>query len=199
MTPRLVTFSRTVILSIGITGFASSIASAQTFAPGGGPASSASDAAPLFARGIQGKQVWISADGARVRGRVMSLDPTSLVLVEDGVPTTIPYKSIVRIEKSTHRLRNGALIGLASGAGLGAWAAAAYCAEGYCTSGEVIGVTLFYGGLGAAAGVGIGAIVNAAKKNGDVLYDARRSTTTMSIAPILSPTSKGAAFSMTWR
>ncbi len=60
-------------------------------------------------------------------------------------------------------------------------------------------MSAFYGGLGAAAGVGVGAIINSAKKNSDVLYDARRSTTTMSLAPILSPTHKGAAFSMTWR
>ena len=199
MTPRLVTLSRTLVLSVGITAVGSSIASAQALAPGGAPAASASTTAPVFARAIQGKHVWISADGARVRGLVTSLDPTSLVLVEDGVPTTIPYKSIVRVEKSTHRLRNGTLIGLAAGAGLGAWVAAAYCSEGYCSAGEMIGAPLFYGGLGAAAGVGIGAIVNAAKKNGDVLYDARRGTTTMSLAPILSPTHKGAAFSMTWR
>ena len=43
------------------------------------------------------------------------------------------------------------------------------------------------------------ALVHAANKSGDVIYDARRSTTTMSFAPILSPTRKGMAFSMSWR
>jgi hypothetical protein len=56
----------------------------------------------------------------------------------------------------------------------------------------------FYGGLGAAGGVGIGAIVKAASGHGRVLYDRRR-TTTVSFAPILSPTRKGMAFSMSWR
>ena len=143
--------------------------------------------------------MWISADGARVHGRVTSLTATNLVLVEDGVPTTIDYKSIVRVEKSSRRLRNGTLIGLASGVGFGAVVSTVYCLEGYCEPGEVIALTAFYGGLGAAAGVGIGAIVHAAKKGGDVIYDARRSTTTMSFAPILSPTRNGVAFSTTWR
>ena len=199
MTSRLVTFSRTLGLSIGIAASGFSIASAQTFAPGSAPASSTS-AAPLFARALQGQNVWISADGARVRGRVTSLDSTSLVLVEHGVATTIPYKNIARVEKSTHRLRNGALIGLVSGAGFGLVLGGLSCGgDEYCEPGTVPLLTAYYAGLGAAAGVGIGAIVHAARKNGDVLYDARRSTTTMSISPILSPTSNGAAFSMTWR
>jgi hypothetical protein len=53
--------------------------------------------------------------------------------------------------------------------------------------------------LGAAAGLGLGAILNEAKKNGDVLYDARRSTTTLALAPIVSPRHKGLALTMTWR
>ena len=194
MTRTLEALSGTLVLSMGITVATSSLAAAQT------PTTpSISAEAPSFARAIQGQNVWISADGARVRGRVTSLSPASLVLVEDGVATTIPYKSIVRVEKSNHRLRNGTLIGLASGLGLGLVGSAAVCLEGGCAAGEIIGVTAFYGGLGAAAGVGIGAIVHAAKKGGDVLYDSRRSTTTISFAPILSPTRKGMAFSVTWR
>jgi hypothetical protein len=199
MAPKLAGLARTLVLSIGIAGFASSIAAAQTPGSGGTPPASETGALPLFASAIQGKEVWISADGARVRGRVTSVDSSGLVLVENGVPTTIPYKNIVRVEKSTHRLRTGTLIGVASGAGFGLWLGAVYCAEGGCSSSEVVGVTAFYAGIGAAAGVGIGAIVHGAKRNGDVIYDARRSTTTMSISPILSPTQKGAAFSMTWR
>jgi hypothetical protein len=199
MTPRLATLSCTLGLSIGIAAFAFSPASAQTFAPGSAPASPTSGA-PVLARALQGKNVWISADGARVRGRVTSLDPTGLVLVEDGVATTIPYKNIVRVEKSTHRLRNGALIGLVSGAGFGLVMGGLWCGgDEYCEPGTVPLITAYYAGLGAAAGVGIGAIVHAARKNGDVLYDARHSTTTMSLAPILSPGRKGAAFTMTWR
>ena len=201
MTRQLATFSRTLVLSIGITAFAFSTAAAQTVAPGGAPAPSTS-AVPSWAPAIQGQNVWISADGTRVRGLVTSIAGTSLVLLEDGVPTTIDYKKIVRVEKSSHRLRNGTLIGLVSGAGIGVAYAVAYCSDSLCYAEDFAGLTAltgFYAGLGAGAGVGIGAIVNASKKRGDVIYDSRRSTTTISFAPILSPTRKGVAFSMTWR
>jgi hypothetical protein len=185
-----VSLLRVAVLSTGLALFGSSFASAQTPAPG---------SIPLFARQLQGKNVWITADGVRVRGRVASLSSTGLALVEDGAPTTIPYDKIVRVEKSTHRLRKGAWIGFASGAGLAAVVGIGLCVEDDCAGWEPLVLAGFYGGLGAAAGVGIGAIVNEAKKHGDVLYDARRKTTTMSLAPILSPTRKGLAFSMTWR
>ena len=201
MTRLLVPRSRAAVISIGLSLFGCSIAAAQTIPAGsaGAAAQSSAAGAPLFARAIQGQNVWITADGARVRGRVTTLALTSLVLVEDGVATTIAYDKVVRVEKSTHRLRNGAWIGFASGAGLAALTGIALCAEDDCAGWEPFVLAGYWGGLGAAAGVGIGAIVHAAKKSGDVLYDARRSTTTMSLAPILSPTRKGMAFSMTWR
>jgi hypothetical protein len=199
MTRSSVSLSRAAVLSIGLTLLGSSIASAQTpaAAPSNGSAGT-SAAIPVFAQQLAGKNVWITAEGARVSGRVMKLSPTSLVLVEDGAPTTIAYDKIVRVEKSTHRLKKGAWIGFASGAALAIPVAISLC-DGDCAGWEPVLFSAYYGGLGAAAGVGIGAIVNAAKKNGDVLYDARRKTTTMTLAPILSPTRKGMAFSMTWR
>lgn len=57
----------------------------------------------------------------------------------------------------------------------------------------------YVGGLGALFGVGIGAINNSASKSGDLLYDARRNPKTLAFAPILSPTRKGVAFTLTWR
>jgi hypothetical protein len=174
---------RSIALSIAITLCAASSAVAQ-------------DAAPTFAKRLSGKDVWITADGTRVRGRVTSLWQNGLVLVEDGASMTIPYGRIVRVEKSSHRLRNGTLIGLAAGAGLGLLAIAGCswnCPE------DVIILPALHAGLGAAAGVGIGALINEAKKNGDVLYDARRSTTTLALAPVFSLGHRGLAFTMTWR
>src|SRR5512147_3004180 len=152
-------FSRASVLSIGITVLAASSASAQAAAAasaGGASDSRSSVGVPAFARQLAGKNVWITADGARLRGVVTSLSDTGLVVVEDGAPTTIPYNKIVRVEKSTHRLRNGTLIGLASGVGLGYLMMAGLCADEYCYASDWVAVPLFYGGLGAAAGVGIG-------------------------------------------
>ena len=200
MISRFTFFVRPAALSVAVTLFAASIAVAQTREPTyptGAATQAAVGGVPTFASQLQGKNVWITADGARVRGRVTSLSPTGLVLVEDGAPTTIPYAKIVRVEKSSHRLRNGTLIGLVAGAAVGLGAVAG-CGWEDCEEGIII-LPAFFTGIGAAAGVGFGAIVNAAQKSGDVLYDARRRTTTMALSPILSPTRKGLAFSMTWR
>jgi hypothetical protein len=194
--------SGAAVLSLGIMVLAPSMASAQPAAPAAATVTvnpPASGGIPMFARQLAGKNVWITADGARLRGVVTSVSDTSLVVLENGAPTTIQYDKIVRVEKSTHRLRNGTLIGLASGAGLGFAMMAGLCGDEYCGPGDWVAVPLFYGGLGAAAGVGIGAMVHVARRGGDVLYDVRRHTTTMSLAPILSPTRQGMAFSMTWR
>jgi hypothetical protein len=55
--------------------------------------------------------------------------------------------------------------------------------------------------IGAGVGAGIGAAIDATHRKADVIFDSklRTTTTTMSIAPILSRTRKGVAFSMTWR
>ena len=52
-----------------------------------------------------------------------------MVFDADGVITAVPFDQIARIEKSSHRLRNGALAGLISGAGLGLGIWAGACSE----------------------------------------------------------------------
>jgi hypothetical protein len=42
-------------------------------------------------------------------------------------------------------------------------------------------------------------VLNKLRGDKDVIYDARRRTTTMTFAPILSQTRKGVVFAMTWR
>jgi hypothetical protein len=181
------------ILSIGIAAFAPTMAAAQT------PISTL-NGMPSFAAAIDGKNVKITADGVQREGRVASFSTTGLVLVEDGASVTIPFDKVMRVEKSTHHLRNGTLIGLAAGAGLGLAGMAGICSDEYCYASDWVLIPAFYGGLGAAAGVGIGAIVKAAKKHDNVIYDARRTPPpTIAVAPIVSKLRKGVAVSVSWR
>ena len=70
----------------------------------------------------------------------------------------------------------------------------------YCgTSDEMVLQTLMVAGVSAAIGAGIGALNHLSHKSEDVLYFAARDRKTMSLAPIVSPTRKGVAFSMSWR
>jgi hypothetical protein len=198
MTSRSVSLPRAAALSIAISALASSVALAQApSSPVGGTAQAGPGVVPIWASQLEGKNVRVTADGVRRRGRVTSASPSGLVLIEDDAPTTIPFNQIMRVEKTPHRLRNGTLIGLAAGAGLG-MLMAKECGFGE-GDGECIVWLPIFAGIGAGAGVGLGAIFNSANKGGDVLYDARRSSRTMTLAPILSPTRKGVAFSMTWR
>src|ERR1043165_529831 len=86
------------VLSIGITALVPAFVAAQT------PVQSLSGM-PSFASAVSGKSVKITADGVQREGHVTSLSTTGLVLVEDGVPVSIPFDRIVRVEKSTHHLR----------------------------------------------------------------------------------------------
>jgi hypothetical protein len=206
MTSSFVSLPRAAALSVAITVLASSIAAAQTpvgSVPTGGVTQSTPVGVPDVLARMEGKNVWITAEGVRRRGVVTSLSTTDMVLMEDGVATTIPFGQIVRIEKATHRLRKGTLIGLVSGVGAGAVLLAVLgCADdGFvgCSPADYVSGSLFSGGIGAGAGLGSGALANWAKRNSDVLYDARRRTTTIALVPILSPTRQGMAFSMAWR
>jgi len=140
--------------------------------------------------------VRVTADGVQHRGVVASLSTAGLVL-EDGGPATIPFSKIGRVEKVTHRVRNGTLIGLASGAGFGIWGA--LMCEDDAAPGCAVQLVALLSGIGAGAGAGVGALIHAATKGGDVLYEAPGPAPTVSFAPILSRTRKGVAFVVAWR
>ena len=152
---------------------------------------------PAYAAGLMGRNVRVTADGVQHRGVVSSLSNAGLVLLEDGGPATIPFSKIGRVEKVTHRIRNGTLIGLASGAGLGIWGAL-MCEDDAASGCAGLSIALL-SGIGAGAGAGVGALIHTAKKGGDVLYKAPGPAPTVSFGPILSPTRKGVAFVVAWR
>jgi hypothetical protein len=111
----------------------------------------------------------------------------------DRSRTSVAFDQIVKVQQATHRVRRGALVGLVSGLAIGTFAANAQDSDDVTASS--IGV---FAGVGAAAGASIGALRNVLNRQRDVIYDSRRGTMTV-LAPILSPTRKGLAFSMTWR
>jgi hypothetical protein len=192
MTNCCVPLPRVTSLSIAILFMISSLAAAQTPAPLVG-AAPAAVGAPAFAGLVLGRNVRVSKqDGTSETGVVKSVSTAGLVMDDS---TTVPFGEITRVTKVTHRIRNGILIGLASGVGplliadLAAGDESCLCPEIY----------LPVAALGAGIGAGIGGLVHAINHRGDVIYDARRPTTTMTFVPILSPTRKGIAFSMTWR
>jgi hypothetical protein len=124
--------------------------------------------------------------GRHVTGNIAALRPDSLALaLKDGLRDFMPdsIRTITRREQDS--LRNGALIGLGVGIGLFglAFAASDGCAyESDCAALVVIG-SAFYGGIGAAIGVGVDALHG----RETVIFRGRDRGVRLGVSPRLSP------------
>ena len=188
------------VVSVVVLSIASPDAAAQ--APGSSPSAEASGRSvaagiPAFAHLLSGKKVTIwTAEGAEHQG-VFSVSETGLVGVGRNAGVSVPFDQVVKVRTVTHRTRYGALVGLAAGVALGALVPSpANCSQTHCQDASFM---VLYGGIGAGIGAALGGAVTAASRDLDVLYDARRGATSMTIAPILSPSRKGVALKVTWR
>jgi len=145
----------------------------------------------LFAQRISGRRVTVTTkSGSQFQG-VFILTRDAMV-TNSGTP--VPFNEITKVKRVTHRIAKGLAIGLIPGAGVGLLVS--FACDGECGGAGFL-VPL---AIAAGAGAGIGAAGDFTHRNADVIFDAKpHTTTTMSIAPILSKTRKGVAFSMTWR
>jgi hypothetical protein len=151
---------------------------------------------PEFAKQIDGKRVTITLTDGRNYDGLFVIEGQTLVSRGQPATVTLPANQIVRVEKNPRRIRLHSLIGLTIGAGLGAVALAACYEDCVAVGFAAIGI---YGGLGAAIGTGVGAILNSVNREHDVIYDSNRRTVAWSVAPMVSPTRRGATFTVRWR
>ena len=156
------------------------------------------DFSQLNTRLKPGDTIWVTdAQGREVKGRIESLAPDSLGVDAGGFRTfSAGEVSMIRLRQGDS-LGNGALIGLAVG-GLGVGLACLAGTEGQDEGWCLVGA-LAYGGIGAAIGVGIDALIPGKKL---VAYrapgpagssEARHAR--LSIAPVITPRAKGVAVS----
>lgn len=140
----------------------------------GAPAQAASpqrEAEEIGRRVKEGQKVRITDDqGREWRGKIATLAPDTLALVmPDRRQMDIGYGNIMRIDRPHDSLANGALIGLASGATFGFLSViaeeTAQCDPGSffscsdVSAGAYVVIPAILGGLGAAIGVGIDALI----------------------------------------
>jgi len=140
-----------------------------------------------------GDTVWVTdAQGREIKGRIVALGADAFTLEGGGGKTfASPDVATITVRRSDS-LGNGALIGLGVG-GLGTGLACLATAEGadqeWCYLAAVV-----YGGIGAAIGVGIDAMIPGKKL---VAYRAPGSTGSsparLSIAPFVTPRVRGVA------
>ena len=146
-----------------------------------------------------GDRIWLSdTQGHEVKGKVRGVSQGSVKVDANGAVQEFQADRVgmIRVEQKDG-LRNGALWGALAGFGLGVVSCGAnpQCSED--ESGG--GVTIALGVLGAAAGAGIGAAVDAATKGKLVIYNAAGgSSARLSVAPILTARHKGVAMSFSF-
>jgi hypothetical protein len=142
--------------------------------------------------GAIGKEVRVvERDGTRRIGSLVTLSGSEVVFTRQGHEISVPIDRVRSVERVSRGVRKGALIGLASGVALGLLATCD-------TSGDdcpnpyswVPLAMLIEGGIGAAAGAGIGAIVDAAHRSGNQLYAAPPASA-VSVAPLIGVDRQG--------
>lgn len=122
-------------------------------------------------------------NGAETTGRVDTLSAHALAIVSQGTRREWVDTDVTRIsQRRQDSLANGALWGLAGGAGTIEILAAGFCAEGECTAGAIVAAAAVYSGLGVAAGVGIDALIT----RRHVVYEKVSRPVALSVAPVVS-------------
>lgn len=127
----------------------------------------------------------IASDGSRATGRLVALSDTEVVIRRDGNEQRLALTKVERVERVRHHVRNLAVWTAVAGAVVGGLVGAqCECSE---TDPSYIPVgAAFFGGVGAGAGAGIGALINAATRDGNVLYQTPRESRSVSVSPIVS-------------
>jgi hypothetical protein len=130
--------------------------------------------------------------GREAEGRIGSLSRDRLTLITPAGPLDLGEPDVAQIrQRRGDSLQNGAIIGAAAGAGYGLamLAVSASISDGgdLIPSSVVTGMVLFTG-LGAAAGVGIDALITRRQ----VIYRARPGEPRFSVSPVLGGGRRGA-------
>ena len=118
----------------------------------------------------------VDTTGQDIRGTIAAIGAASLTLESGGTRRDLAERDIATIhQRRPDSLANGALWGLAAGAGLGLYGGIAL--SGIGSSAAIIPIfTLLYGGIGAGIGTGLDALLSAER----VIY-ARRIVVSFSL------------------
>jgi hypothetical protein len=133
-----------------------------------------------------GQEVRVTGtDGSTVAGRLVSISANEVVYTRQGLEVSVPLDRVERVERVSRGVKKGALVGLATGAALGLLATCDTGGDDCPNKHAWVPVAMMIeGGIGAAVGAGIGAIVNRAHKSGNQLYS-RASPPTVAVTPLL--------------
>ena len=134
----------------------------------------------------------VDTSGAAIDGRVEGIAPHGLRILEGGTTTEIPVDRILRIDQQDG-VKNGALIGLAVGLGLGTLGGARDD-QGRGRRATFVPVAALGNGLVAAA---LGALIDALADNRRLLYQRPRGPD-VGVTPAVQRGIKAITLSLSW-
>ena len=116
-----------------------------------------------------GEEVRISLrTGDRPRGRLVSIASTEVVALQGDREVHYPLDSVRKVERVSHHVRTGALVGVLAGLGLFAVGSASYDCGGPCSEAGAWASILLPISLGV--GTAVGAAIKSATADRRVLY-----------------------------
>ena len=139
----------------------------------------------------------VDVTGRKAEGRIGTLSRDALTLVTEGVPRRLGEGDVAQIrQRRNDSLKNGAIIGAVAGAAYFVTAAALLHDSdgGDVIVGTAIAGGVLFAGMGAAAGVGIDALI--ARRQ--VIYQKPGGGSRVNVAPLLGHGRRGAAVSLTF-
>jgi hypothetical protein len=141
-----------------------------------------------------GETIWvIDNGGVEVKGTLVAITPDRLDVQAPGGARTWSPLDVRRVRhQESDSLGNGVLWGAVVGGGAAGALWVAACASDECNSGDV-GWGLLATGIYAAAGAGIGALVDLAHRSSRVVYEAPAASSSLVVAPIVGTTRTGVA------
>ena len=129
----------------------------------------------------------IDSIGEEHTGRIAAISPSGLELIVDEARHDFSEANVETIRQWRHDpVRNGVLLGLAIGAGVGATA--------FRRSSDLSAPALIFG-LSAAAGAGIGTLVDTAVPSWQIIYQSTNTAQRLNITPLLASNRRGIAVS----
>ena len=137
----------------------------------------------------------VDVTGREAGGRIGTLSRDALTLVSEAGPRVLREGDVAQIrQRRDDSLKNGAIIGAVAGAAYFVTAAALLQDSdgGDVIVGTAIAGGVLFAGMGAAAGVGIDALI--ARRQ--VIYQKPGGGSSVSVAPLFSHGRRGAAVSM---
>ena len=140
-----------------------------------------------------GDKIYVTdSSGIITKGKVGGLTTSTLSLLADKKTLDLAEKDVSRIRQWRHdSLKNGTLIGLGVGVGLGLVGTIAFCHDGWADcGGEQVAVVAIWGGIGAGIGVGIDALIPSKQT---VYIGPRTASNRIKIRPVVDRHRKGAA------